>query len=369
MNVLVTGANGFIGKNLVATLKSYQQYNILEIDKGGTPSELDQAVLQADFIFHLAGVNRPLNESEFFEGNEELTKRITNVLMAHEKNTPILFTSSIKAGDKTAYGKSKLSAEVALQRYAERNLAKVYIYRLPNVFGKWAQPHYNSAVATFCYQIARDEPIWIKDPNLLLNLVYIDDVLHQFLEILHEDCLKKSGLLTVTPVYSLTLGELANILTGFKTSRQTKEVIQTDNLLVKKLYSTYLSYLPENELSYPLIMHKDTRGSFTEFIKTSNRGQFSINCCKPGVTKGNHWHQTKIEKFLVVSGYGCVRLRSIFSHEILDYEVNGNDLKVIDIPAGYTHHIENTGETDLIVIIWCNESYDKTHPDTYPLEV
>lgn len=368
MNILVTGANGFIGKNLVTTLKFNQQYNILEIDKGATPSELDQAVLQADFIFHLAGVNRAFNESEFFEGNKELTQRITTVLIAHEKSTPILFTSSIQVSDVNAYGKSKLSAEAALQRYAEQNLAKVYIYRLPNVFGKWARPYYNSVVATFCYQIARDEPIWIKDSNLVLNLVYIDDVVHHFLEILH-DSYHKSGLLTVTPIYSLTLGELANTLTAFKDSRQTQEVIQTDNLLIKKLYSTYLSYLPENELGYPLLMHKDTRGAFTEFIKTSNRGQFSINYCKPGITKGNHWHHTKVEKFLVVSGRGCVRLRSLFSHEILEYEVNGDDLKVIDIPVGYTHHIENTGETDLIVIIWCNECYDEQHPDTYPLEV
>ena len=297
MKILVTGSNGFIGKNLIRTLSQDINHKIISIDIENTIEELKQSVLEADFIFHLAGVNRPKDEKEFFEGNTGLTETIIEILKQHQKKTPILITSSIQAELENAYGQSKKAAEDVLKNYSRETGANTYIYRLPNVFGKWCRPNYNSAVATFCHKITRDEEIWVNDRSISLNLVYIDDVVRCFIETMNNQP-KSTDYLEVTPVHPATLGEIVDLLISFKESRETRTVAKMDDPLAKKLYSTYLSYLPENQFSYPLQMNIDHRGSFTEFIKTPDRGQVSINISKPGITKGNHWHHTKNEKFL-----------------------------------------------------------------------
>lgn len=368
MKVLVTGAKGFIGRNLVTTLKQDSTLEVIEIDIENSVEELKNATLESEFIFHLAGVNRPKNDQEFFEGNTGLTETIIDTLKQNKKQTPILITSSIQANLDNAYGQSKKAAEEVLKKYADETGANVYIYRLPNVFGKWCRPNYNSAVATFCYKIVRDEEIWVNDRNILLNLVYIDDVVRCFIETMQSQ-LKTSDYLEVTPVHSATLGEIVNLLVSFKESRENRTVAKMDNPLTKKLYSTYLSYLPENQFSYPLQMNVDQRGSFTEFIKTPDRGQVSVNISKPGITKGNHWHHTKNEKFLVVSGTGVIRFRKVDSDEVIEYFVSGEKLEVVDIPVGYTHNIENLGSTDMVTIMWCNECFDPQNPDTIFMEV
>ena len=368
MKVLVTGAKGFIGRNLVTTLKQDTNLEVIEIDIEKSVEELKQATLESEFIFHLAGVNRPKDEKEFFEGNTGLTETIIETLKQHQKKTPILITSSIQAELDNAYGQSKKAAEDAVKNYSQETGANVYIYRLPNVFGKWCRPNYNSAVATFCHKIARDEEIWVNDRSISLNLVYIDDVVSCFIETMQSQP-KTSDYLEVTPVHPATLGEIVDLLVSFKESRETRTVAKMDDPLAKKLYSTYLSYLPENQFSYPLQMNVDYRGSFTEFIKTPDRGQVSVNISKPGITKGNHWHHTKNEKFLVVSGTGVIRFRKVDSDEIIEYFVSGEKLEVVDIPVGYTHNIENLGTTDMVTIMWCNECFDPQNPDTVFLEV
>ena len=368
MKVLVTGAKGFIGRNLVTTLKQDTNLEVIEVDIEQSVEELKQATLESEFIFHLAGINRPKDEKEFFEGNTALTETIIETLKQHQKKTPILITSSIQAELDNAYGQSKKAAEEALKNYAEVTGANSYIYRLPNVFGKWCRPNYNSAVATFCHKIARDEEIWVNDRSISLNLVYIDDVVRCFIDTMNNQP-KSTDYLEVTPVHPTTLGEIVDLLVSFKESRETRTVAKMDDPLAKKLYSTYLSYLPEDQFSYPLHMNVDYRGSFTEFIKTPDRGQVSVNISKPGITKGNHWHHTKNEKFLVVSGTGVIRFRKIDSDEIIEYFVSDDKLEVVDIPVGYTHNIENLGTTDMVTIMWCNECFDPQKPDTIFMEV
>lgn len=368
MKVLVTGAKGFIGRNLVTTLKQDTNLEVIEIDIEQSDEELKQATLESEFIFHLAGVNRPKDEREFFEGNTGLTETIIETLKQHQKKTPILITSSIQADLDNAYGQSKKAAEDALKNYSQETGANSYIYRLPNVFGKWCRPNYNSAVATFCHKIARDEEIWVNDRSISLNLVYIDDVVRCFIETMQSQP-KTRDYLEVTPVHPATLGEIVDLLVSFKDSRECRTVAKMDDPLAKKLYSTYLSYLPEDQFSYPLQMNIDHRGSFTEFIKTPDRGQVSVNISKPGITKGNHWHHTKNEKFLVVSGSGVIRFRGIDCDEVIEYFVSGEKLEVVDIPVGYTHNIENLGTTDMVTIMWCNECFNPQNPDTVFLEV
>lgn len=368
MKVLVTGAKGFIGRNLVTTLKQDTNLEVIEIDIEQSAEELKQATLESEFIFHLAGVNRPKDEKEFFEGNTGLTETIIETLKQHQKKTPILITSSIQAELENAYGQSKKAAEDALKNYSQETGANSYIYRLPNVFGKWCRPNYNSAVATFCHKIARNEEIWVNNRSISLNLVYIDDVVRCFIDTMNNQQ-KSTDYLEVTPVHPTTLGEIVDLLVSFKESRETRTVAKMDNPLAKKLYSTYLSYLPEDQFSYPLKMNIDNRGSFTEFIKTSDRGQVSVNISKPGITKGNHWHHTKNEKFLVVSGTGVIRFRKVDDDKVIEYFVSGEKLEVVDIPVGYTHNIENLGTTDMVTIMWCNECFDPQNPDTVFLEV
>ena len=380
MNILITGANGFVGKNLTARLENIrdkkdqtidlgENLQILPYDLDTPPEKLSEYCEKADFVFHLAGVNRPKDAKEFMEGNFGFTSTLLDCLKRHHNQAPILITSSIQAERDNDYGKSKKAGEDLIFAYGKENGVKTCVYRLPNVFGKWCRPNYNSAVATFCYNIAHDLEITVNDPSVIMNLVYIDDVVQEFLQALKGKENKQGDFCAIPVVHTIPLGEIAKLLYAFRESRKNLSVPDMSDAFTKKLYSTYLSYLPEQEFSYPLTTHEDARGSFTEILRTADRGQFSVNISKPGITKGNHWHDTKNEKFLVVSGKGVIRFRKIGSSEILEYYVSGEKLEVVDIPVGYTHSIENLGDTDMVTFMWCNECFDPDKPDTFFLEV
>ncbi|PKM70149.1 MAG: capsular biosynthesis protein [Firmicutes bacterium HGW-Firmicutes-19] len=369
MKILVTGAQGFIGKNLIAELKNRKYSEIYEFDKDTDFSLLNEYCAQAEFVFHLAGVNRPENPSEFMEGNFGFTSELLTLLKKHNNTCPIMISSSIQAELENPYGLSKRAGEDLLVKYSEETNSKVLIYRFPNVFGKWSRPNYNSAIATFCHKISRDEEIAVNDPNVIMKLVYIDDVVKELCNALLGKENVVGRFCEVQTVHTVTLGKIVELLYSFKLSRDNREVPYLSDAFTKKLYSTYLSFLPKDKFSYPLKMNVDQRGSFTEFIKTPDRGQVSVNISKPGITKGNHWHHTKNEKFLVVSGIGVIRFRTLDTNEIVEYNVSGDKLEVVDIPPGYTHNIENLGDADLITIMWANEAFDPNNPDTFFLEV
>lgn len=369
MNILVTGATGFIGKNLIIELRNKKYTQILEYDKDSNPDLLDEYCQKADFVFHLAGVNRPQDPEEFISGNFGFTTQLLNKLKIYNNKCPVMFASSIQAERDNPYGKSKKAAEDELFQYSDETGAKVLIYRFPNVFGKWCRPNYNSAIATFCHNIAHDLPITVHDPNVTLTLVYIDDLVDELIRALEGNETRNGRFCEVPVVYRKTLQEIVDLINSFKQSRDELTIPDLSDPFTKKLYSTYLSYLPQDVFSYPLKMNVDHRGSFTEFIKTIDRGQVSVNISKPGVVKGNHWHHTKNEKFLVVSGRGVIRFRRIDSDEVIEYYVSGDKLEVVDIPPGYTHNIENLGDTDMVTIMWANEPFDPKNPDTYYLEV
>ncbi len=369
MKLLVTGANGFIGKNLVAQLKNEGYTEIYQYDINCTEDFLIQAVKSCDFVFHLAGINRPQSNSEFMVGNFDFTEKLLNLLIKHNNPCPVLVTSSIQATLDNPYGVSKKASEDAIFEYGKITGTNTYVYRLPNVFGKWCRPNYNSVVATFCNNIAHDLPIMVSDETKQIELVYIDDVVKAFINTLNKlpNCSQEFCYIPVT--YQLTLGKLADTIRSFRLSRENLSVPDLSNGLIKKLYSTYLSYLPKDEFSYSLNTNADNRGTFTEFIRTDNKGQVSINISRPGITKGNHWHNSKTEKFLVVSGNGIIRFRKIDTTEIIEYAVSGGKLEVVDIPPGYTHNITNTGDSDMVTVMWANEEFDPANPDTYFMEV
>lgn len=368
MKVLVTGANGFIGKNLSIWLKR-NDIDVLAIDIDNL-SKLDEYALQADFIVHLAGINRPMDVKEFYDGNLNSIVKLVDILKNNKKKTPILLSSSTQAECDNDYGKSKKMGEDFLFDYQNKTGNPVYIYRFQNVFGKWCRPNYNSVVATFCYNIANGLDISVNDPNVVKEFVYIDDICKTILDLIKSEDYKGSNkILTIKPSYLLSIGELANIIKSFKESRNNLIVPNMGNGIVSKLYATYLSYLPTNQFIYDLNMHVDNRGSFTEFIKTLNSGQVSVNVGKPGVVKGNHFHHTKNEKFLVVKGTCSIKFRKIDSEDVIEYIVSGDKLQVVDIPTGYTHSITNIGQDDSITIMWASESFDPNNPDTYFEEV
>lgn len=389
MNILVTGAKGFIGRNLIETLynikmgkdKSWgmdSDITIYEYDLGTDPELLEVYCKNADFVFHLAGVNRPQDPKEFMEGNFGFTSVLLDTLKKHGNTCPIMISSSIQAALANPYGESKKAGEDLLFSYSKETGAKVYVYRFPNVFGKWCRPNYNSAIATFCYNIAHDLPIKVNDPSVMMTLVYIDDVVKELISALRGNVnIDNQGYCSVAVEHKITLGEIVELLYSFKESRETKGVPDmTEGNLTKKLYSTYLSYLPEDSFSYPLKMNVDNRGSFTEILRTKDRGQFSVNISKPGITKGEHWHHTKNEKFVVVSGKGLIQFRKVgidpetnAPYPVTDYHVTGDKIEVVDIPTGYTHNIINEGDTDLVTFMWCNECFDPEKPDTFFLKV
>jgi len=369
MNILVTGAKGFIGKNLIAELKNRGYNDISEYEKDTNPELLDTYCRDADFVFHLAGVNRPKDKFEFIKGNIGLTETLLNTLKKHTNTCPVMISSSVQAELDNPYGESKKAGEDLLLDYSHKTGAKVLVYRFPNVFGKWSKPNYNSAIATFCHNIARDLPIQVNDPSVIMNLVYIDDVVKELINALEGRENRVDEFCKVPVVHTITLGEIVDLIYSFLKSREERSVPDMSDAFTKKLYSTYISFLPKDRFSYELKMNADQRGSFTEFIKTPDRGQVSVNISKPGVTKGNHWHHTKSEKFLVVSGRGVIRFRHIDSDEMLEYFVSGEKMEVVDIPTGYTHNIENLGDSDMVTVMWANEPFDPEKPDTYFLEV
>lgn len=369
MKILVTGARGFVGKNLIAELKNHEYNEIFEFTRESTLKDLDYYTKECDFVFHLAGVNRPRDEKEFMEGNFGLTSYLLDMLKKHKNRAPILVTSSIQADQDNAYGRSKKAAEDLLLDYQIDTCAEVYIYRLPNLFGKWSKPNYNSVVATFCYNVANDLELQINNPEAKLTLCYIDDVLDEFLNVLEGNPTVEDCEYVVPVTHTATLGEIADLIKSFKESRSDLSTPYMECALTKKLYSTYLSFLPEDQFAYDLKMNTDHRGSFTEFLRTSDRGQVSVNVSMPGITKGEHWHHTKNEKFLVVSGEGVIRLRKLDSDRVIEYKVNGDKFQVIDIPPGYTHSIVNVGEREMVTVMWVNESFNSKKPDTYYMEV
>lgn len=370
MNILVTGAKGFIGQNLIVELRNRHYDNVLEFDIDTKEELLETYCQEADFVFHLAGVNRPKEQSEFMQGNFGFTSTLLDTLRKYHNSCPVMLSSSIQAAQHNPYGESKRAGEDLLFNYGKEVNTEIFVYRFPNVFGKWCRPNYNSAVATFCHNIAHNLPVQVNDPNVTMNLVYIDDVVDELISAIEKNANRRVDSFCYVPItHAIKLGEMAELIESFKSSRKKRSIPNMSDPLVKKLYSTYLSYLPTDSFSYPLEMHIDDRGSFTEIIRTLDRGQVSVNISKPGITKGNHWHHTKNEKFIVVSGKGLIRFRKVGTDAIIDYHVSGEKLEAVDIPTGYTHSISNEGSTDMVTIMWANEPFDSTKPDTYYLEV
>lgn len=395
MKILVTGAKGFVGKNLCAQLENIQEgeakcYGDLVIDAiyaydiDSSLEELDAYCKDCDFVFNLAGVNRPKEQSEFMQGNFGFASTLLDTLKKHHNKCPIMISSSIQATlagrfGTSEYGKSKKAGEELIFRYGEETGAKVLVYRFPNLFGKWCRPNYNSAVATFCNNIANDLPIQMNDPAVELELLYIDDLIEEMIAALKgeehrcefdgvETILKKEGRYCAVPVaHRVTLGEIVDLLKQFKNQPATQLIPEIPyNSFAKKLYSTYLSYLPKEKVSFPLKMNIDNRGSFTELLRSEKCGQVSINISKPGVTKGQHWHNSKWEFFIVVAGHGLIQERKVGTDEVIEFEVSGENIEAVHMLPGYTHNIINLSETeDLVTVMWANESFDPNRPDTY----
>ena len=393
MNILVTGAKGFVGKNLCAALKNVRDGKdrtrnikigeIFEYDIDTEKLLLDGFCEKADFVFNLAGVNRPKETSEFMQGNFGFASKLLDTLKKHNNKCPVMLSSSIQATligrYDSDYGRSKKAGEDLFFKYSEETGAKVLVYRFPNLFGKWCRPNYNSAVATFCNNTANDLPITVNDRNTELELLYIDDLVAEMLDALENNehhcefdgintVITENGKYCAVPTtHKVTLGEIVDLLEQFKNQPKTLLMPEIpNNSFAKKLYSTYLSYLPKEKVSFPLKMNIDERGSFTELLKTADCGQFSVNISKPGITKGQHWHNSKWEFFIVVSGHGLIEERKIGSNEVLRFEISGEKIEAIHMLPGYTHNIINLSNTeDLVTLMWANEQFDPNHPDTY----
>ena len=386
MKILVTGAAGFVGKNLVAALEEIRsghdkrvdhtlpEFTVYEYDLNNTPEQLDQFCSDCDFVFHLAGVNRPKEEKEFREGNVGFSCDLLDALRRHSNPCPVMLSSSVQASLEgryagSVYGQSKREGEELFFAYGRETGAQVYVYRFPNLFGKWCRPNYNSAIATFCHNTANGLPIQVNDPSVQLDLCYIDDVVEELIAALRGKANRlESGYCAVPTHHETTLGFVAQTILSF--CDLGVHVPKLSDPLVKKLYATYLSYVPAENFCYDLKMNCDPRGSFTELLRTQERGQISVNVSKPGITKGNHWHHTKHEKFIVVSGEGLIRLRKFGAEEVSEFRVSGDRLQVVEIVPGYTHSIINLSDTkDLVTIMWANELFDPEKPDTFFLEV
>ena len=398
MRILVTGANGFVGKNLCASLESIQtgkdrtrpELKVDELyryDIDTDPALLDEYCAKADFVFHLAGVNRPTDPADFMRGNFGFTSKLLETLKKYGNKCPVMISSSIQATCigryDSDYGRSKKAGEDLMFAYVEETGAKVLVYRFPNLFGKWCRPNYNSAVATFCHNIANGLPITVNDPSVQLELLYVDDLVCEMLDALErrehrcrfegiDTILCSDGAYCAAPVtHKVTLGEIVDLLEGFRAQAETLVMPEIPyGSFAKKLYSTYLSYLPKEKVAFPLKMNEDARGSFTELLKTEKCGQFSVNISGPGITKGQHWHHTKWEFFIVVSGHGLIQMRRIGSDEILEFEVSGDKIEAVHMLPGYTHNIINLSDTEnLVTVMWANEQFDPAHPDTFWEEV
>jgi UDP-2-acetamido-2,6-beta-L-arabino-hexul-4-ose reductase len=368
MKVLITGANGFVGKNLIAHLRERKDVEVLRFCREDNIASLNSLVSEVDFIFHLAGVNRPQNVEEYKVGNADLTQALCAAVIMSGRKIPILYTSSIQAELANAYGESKREAEDILLNLSMTFGNKVYLFRLPNVFGKWARPNYNSAVATFCHNVANNLPVSINDASAKISLVYIDDVISSFISVMDG---KQTGnsFVSIEQNYSISVGDLSAQLHAFKESRQSMISERVGTGLVRALYSTYLSYLPPKEFTYEVPKYGDARGVFVEMLKTKDSGQFSYFTAHPGITRGGHYHHTKTEKFLVISGKACFRFRHIISGEFYEIFTEGAAPKIVETVPGWSHDITNVGESEMIVMLWANEIFDRELPDTYTMPV
>ena len=387
MKILVTGSNGFVGKNLVESLKNIRDNkdrtrpnllieDIFEFDKDTDSKLLDEYCKKCDFVFNLAGVNRPKDNKEFMEGNFGFASTLLDTLKKYNNKCPVMLSSSIQASligryAESDYGKSKLEGEKLFFNYGKENNVKVLVYRFPNLFGKWCRPNYNSVIATWCYNTANDIPLSVNDPSVELELCYIDDVVNEMLDALEGKEHKDKNYCYVPITHKVILDEIIDLLTIFKNQPNTLLIPEiSNNSFAKKLYSTYLSYLPKDKIKFELKSNVDERGSFTELLKTINCGQFSVNISKPGITKGQHWHHSKWEFFIVVSGHALIQMRKVGTDEILEFEVSGDKIEAVHMLPGYTHNIINLSDKDnLITLMWANELFDSNHPDTYFEEV
>jgi len=368
MNILVTGANGFIGQNLCVFLNEAGYSNLSTVTREDTKETILAKVNDADFIYHLAGINRPKNEADFKKGNTDLTTLIINQLIASGKKTPVVLSSSIQASVDNAYGVSKAEAEKVVKLYQVEIGAKVYIYRLPNVFGKWCRPNYNSAIATFCHNTINNLPITVNDAKAELNLVYIDDVCKNFIRLL-DPSIVKSDSCEISPVFNTTVGEVVELLKEFKNSRNTLITERVGTEFIRALYSTYVSYLNPEQFSYKVTRHSDDRGTFVEMLKTQDSGQFSFFTAYPGITRGGHYHHTKTEKFLVIKGKASFKFRHIASGERSELLVDGEESRIVETAPGWSHDITNIGDEEMIVMLWANEIFDRENPDTVNFKV
>lgn len=377
MKVLITGANGFVGKNLQLHLSERSDVEVSCFIREHDESDLQSLVADADIVFHLAGINRPKDPAEFKQGNTDLSQSLCEALQAANKKIPVVYSSSIQAAAENPYGDSKRAAEDELLAYAEKTGSPVFIYRLPNVFGKWARPNYNSAVATFCHNISQGLPIQVNDPSAQINLVYIDDVIASFLQIIDNktdgklvgSVLFKDGFVEIEQQYHISVGDLANQIQAFKDSRDTLITENVGSGLVRALYSTYVSYLEPKQFSYQVPKYGDERGVFVEMLKTKDAGQFSFFTAHPGITRGGHYHHSKTEKFLVIKGKACFRFRHMFTGEFYELHTSGEQPEIVETVTGWTHDITNVGDDEMVVMLWANEIFDRENPDTYAKSV
>lgn len=364
MKVLITGSNGFVAQNLIATLQERTDVSILRFTRDDDASRLDDLANQANFIFHLAGVNRPKDPTDFQTGNTKLTQMLCDSVARSGRRTPIVYSSSTQADRANLYGQSKRDAERALSALADQHGSPVHLFRLPNVFGKWARPNYNSAVATFCHNINRGLPIQINDPAAEITLVYVDDVVARFIELM-DGAFNDEHFCTVAPQYRITVGDLATQLESFRDSRDTLVTSPVGTGLIRALYATYVSYLPPERFSYTVPKYGDPRGIFVEMLKTRDSGQFSYFTAHPGVTRGGHYHHSKTEKFLVIKGQARFRFRHILTGEFHERVTTGDNPEIVETVPGWTHDITNIGDDEMVVMLWANEIFDRAHPDTY----
>ena len=369
MKILITGADGFIGKNLIIALQSRGYHELMMLEADAPADVMERYCTECGFVYHLAGTNRTRQQDETMQGGFNFTDTLLRQLNKHKNRCPVMFASSTQAALPNLYGRSKKAGEELLELYAHETGAKVYVYRLPHVFGKWAKPNHNSVIATFCYNVSHDLPIVIHDENTLMHLAYIDDVAESLCDLLDGKMTKEGAYCSVLQSYHATLGEIAQQIRSFRNIRESNLLPDMSEQLTRKLYATYLSFLPVMEFSYPLEMREDQNGSVTEFLRLSTGGQITVNVCKPGMARGNHWHHTRAEKFLVVSGSGVIKFRRIDTDDVLEYPVSSKKHVAVDVPVGYAHCIENTGKTDLVMLMWSSECCEGGQTDSVPTEV
>lgn len=369
MKILITGAGGFIGRNLIAALKTHGYESILRFDEDSPIELLERYCAECEFVFHLAGINRPKTPEEFLQGNFGFTDTLLRTLLKHRNRCPVMFASSTQAAQPNLYGRSKKAGEELLYQYQRETNARVYVFRFPYVFGKWSKPNANNVVATFCYNVAHGLPIVVSDPPAPVSLAYIDDATEALVALIDDAAAMEGPYCVVPEVYASTLGDVAERIRSFQKIRAENALPDMSSPLTRKLYATYESFLPTMEFAYPLQTEENETGLYAEFLRMPGGGQICVSVIHPGAVRGNHWHHTRTEKFLAVSGAGVVRFRAPDAEETMEYHVCGRKLVVVDVPVGYVHCVENTGKTDLVMLLWASEPIDPAKPDTIPAKV